>query len=164
MGVAADIPRAWRHPRLVMQRRLADGVREDRALAILMAACLLIFVAQWPRLIEGATVDPSTPLDIRIGGALFGWLFIAPLLLYLIAALSHLIARLAGGQGSWYAARIALFWSLLSVAPIWMLNGIIAALIGPGIALTLTSIFALAAFLAVWISSLIEAEYGGASK
>ena len=50
MSVALDILRTFRAPRAVLRKRIASGAREDRALAILMGACLLIFVAQWPRL------------------------------------------------------------------------------------------------------------------
>ena len=87
-----------------------------------------------------------------------GWLFIAPLALYAIAALSHLIARALGGQGSWYSARLALFWSLLAASPLWLLNGLVAGFIGPGLQLGLTSAIALAVFLIFWGLSLIEAE------
>ncbi len=158
MHITADILRSWRHPRKVMARRLSEGAREDRALAYLMIACIVIFVAQWPRLARDAQIDPSTPLDVRLGGTLFGWLFIAPLVLYAVALLSHLLARMLGGQGNSFAARIALFWSLLAVTPLWLLNGLVAGFYGPGPELTLTGGISLAVFLVVWISSLIEAE------
>ena len=158
MQITADIIRSWLHPRKVMARRLSEGAREDRALAYLMIACVVIFVSQWPRLARDAQIDPSTPLDVRLGGTLFGWLFVAPLALYLIASLSHLLARLLGGKGNYFAARIALFWSLLSVTPLWLLNGLVAGIIGPGPELTVIGGISLAVFCVVWISSLIEAE------
>lgn len=158
MQITADIVRSWLHPRTVMARRLSGGVREDRALAYLMIACVVIFVAQWPRLARDAQIDPSTPLDVRLGGTLFGWLFIAPLALYAVALLSHLLACLLGGKGNFFGARMALFWSLFAVAPLWLLNGLVAGIIGPGPELTLTGGISLAVFFVVWISSLIEAE------
>lgn len=160
MSIASDILQTWRHPRQVIRRRLGDGAREDRALAVVMGACLIIFIGQWPRLAREAHLDPTTPLDMRIGGALLAWLFIVPLALYLIAAFSHLLAKALGGQGSWYGARLALFWSLLAVAPLWLVNGFVAGLSGPGAAKTFSGVIALAAFLLVWILSLIEAEHG----
>ena len=45
--------------------------------------------------------------------------------LYLVAGLSHLIARLVGGRGDWYRARMALFWSLLASTPLILLNDLI---------------------------------------
>lgn len=161
MGLAADILRAWRHPRRAMRRQLANGHREDRALAYLALACFLIFVAQWPRLSRDAALDPSVPFDARIGGALLAWLFLAPLGLYAIAAASRVAARVLGGSGSWFSARLALFWSLLVVAPLWLLNGIIVGAGGAGMVASLAGSIALAAFVAVWLLSLYEAEKGG---
>ena len=118
------------HAREVLRRKLAGGAREDRALATLFGACLLIFVAQWPGLSRAAHLEPEIPLDARLGGALMAWLFIAPLAAYVIAAVSHAVARLLGGRGSWFGARLALFWALLAASPLWLLNGLVAGLIG----------------------------------
>ena len=153
-----DILATYRSPRAVMRRHLAMGIREDRALFYMVLACGLIFVAQWPRLSRQAYLDDTVPLDALLGGALMGWLFLAPLALYLIAGLSHLVARVVGGQGSWFSTRLALFWSLLAASPLWLLNGLVAGFIGPGAAFSLTSLVALAVFLSFWGLSLIEAE------
>ena len=158
MALTQDILATYRGPRAVMRKHLGLGLREDRALMFLAIACVLIFVAQWPRLRREAFLDDAVPFNALLGGALMGWLFIAPLALYAIAALSHLIARALGGQGSWYSARLALFWSLLAASPLWLLNGLVAGFIGPGLQLGLTSAVALAVFLIFWGLSLIEAE------
>ena len=162
MGAALDTLRAWRHPRQIMGLRLSEGVREDRALIFLMVACFLIFVAQWPRLVRDATLDPSTPLDARLGGALLGWLFLVPLAFYAFAALSHLIARMLGGKGSWFSSRMALFWALLAAAPMWLLNGLVTALVDVTWIRATTGAIALGGFLLIWAASLIEAESGKA--
>lgn len=158
MAITTEILCSYRTPGAVVRRRLSEGVREDRALAVLMAACLIIFVAQWPRLAREAHFDPTVPLDARLGGALLGWMFLAPLFFYLLAALSHLVARLFGGRGSHHTARVALFWSLLAAAPLFLLNGLIAGMIGPSLAVTVTGIVVLAVFLTIWFLSLAEAE------
>lgn len=160
--MAADIVATYRSPRRVMRRHLAMGVREDSALVYLFAACGLIFVSRWPDLRRQAFVDDSVPFDALIGGALLGWLFIAPLALYALAAGSHLLARAMGGQGSWYTARLALFWALLAAAPLWLLNGLVAGFIGAGTQLTLTGVLALAVFLIFWGINLHQAEFAGA--
>ena len=94
------------------------GAMSDRSprliLLNLILACGLIFVGQWPRLSRAAYLDDAVPFDALIGGALLGWLFIAPLALYAFAALSHFALRALGGQGSHLTARLALFWSLLA--------------------------------------------------
>lgn len=121
-------------------------------------ACLLFFVAQWPRLSREAFLDPSIPLEARLGGALLGWLFIAPLAFYGLGALTHLTARLFGGQGSFYAARLALFWSLLVISPLVLLLGLVSGFIGQGPAQNATGLLLLGAFLYIWGSGLWEAE------
>ncbi|SNR41398.1 Yip1 domain-containing protein [Puniceibacterium sediminis] len=140
-----------------MRRLLSLGKREDRALAILMAACALVFVSQWPALSRQAYLE-QVELNSLLAGALFGWIFIAPLLLYGLAALSHLIAKVFGGQGDWYGARLALFWSLLAATPLMLLNGLVAGFIGPGAGLNLVGLLWCAVFLWFWASSLLAAE------
>lgn len=155
MSVTDDILRSYRAPRQVLRRRM-DGAGEDKALALLMAACLIMFVAQWPYLSRLAFEDPSVPLEARLAGALMGWLFLVPLLAYLVAAGAHIIGRLATGAGSWFGARMALFWTMLAVSPLWLLNGLVAGFIGPGPALSLVATIAAAAFLVIWGAGLRE--------
>lgn len=142
-----------------MRRLLAAGPREDRALAILMGACLLVFIAQWPAISRRAHLE-ELELNALLAGALFGWLFIAPLGLYLLAALSHLVAKLFGGKGGWYGARLALFWSLLASTPLILLNGLVAGFIGKGAALSIVGLAWFGVFLWFWMASLRVAEQG----
>lgn len=153
-----EILRSWRSPRAAMRRQLAHGVQEDRALMLLMLACAVIFVAQWPRLAREAHLDPSVPLEARLGAALLGLMFLAPLALYLLAAASHLLARAFGGRGSFGAARLALFWSLLCVTPALLLHGLAQGMAGPGPATRILGWGVLAVFLVIWFLSLLEAE------
>ncbi len=156
MALTGDILASYRQPAEVLRRRMA-GSGEDRALITVMLACGLIFVAQWPRLSREAFL---TGQDVQslIGGALMGWLFVAPLMLYGIAGLSRLMARIMGGRGSYLGARFALFWALLATAPLWLLWGLTAGFVGPGVALNLVGIVALAVFFAIWLIGLWEVE------
>lgn len=158
MAFAPNILRSYIAPRAVFRSLQARGRDEGRALAILMGGCALIFVAQWPRLAREAHLNPDIGLDARIGGALLGWLFIMPLVFYAVAALSHLVARLLGGQGHWYDARLALFWTVLATAPGFLLVGLLSGLAGPGAAVNLVALLLLLAFLYIWGNCLIAAE------
>lgn len=158
MAISTEIVRAYRAPRQVLRRQLEAGENEGRALIYLTVACLLCFVAQWPRLSREAFLDPSIPLDARLGGALAGWLLFAPLMFYAVGAVSHLVARLFGGKGSFYSARLALFWSLLVIAPLVLLLGLVSGFIGQGPAQNATGLLLLAAFLYIWGNGLWEAE------
>jgi hypothetical protein len=158
MPVSTDILESYVRPRQVFRRKLEGGTHEGRALATLIGACLLIFVAQWPGLARAAHVDPAIPLDARMGGALLGTLFLLPPIAYAVAALSHLAARAFGGTGSFFSARLALFWSLLAVSPLMLLQGLVRGFIGPGPALTVVGLAVLATFLMFWVTSLFESE------
>ncbi|MGV6850008.1 MAG: YIP1 family protein [Marinibacterium sp.] len=157
MAVTSDIAAMYRRPGPVVARLLEMGPREDRALAILMGFCLLGFVAQLPRLSREAHLG-DTPLDALMGGALMGWLFLAPLLFYLIAALSHLAARAFGGKGTWFGARLALFWALLASAPMMLFYGLLAGFSGPGPSLHAVGVLWLAVFGWFWFTGLRQAE------
>ena len=159
MPVAADIVATYRGPRRVMRRLLEMGTREDRALAVLMAGCVIVFVGQWPRLAREAHLS-GQELNPLLGGALMGWGFIAPLLLYTLAMVSHLVAKLLGGQGSGYGARMALFWSFLAASPLILLHGLVAGFIGPGIQLQIVGAVWLVIFGWFWSMNLREAEWG----
>ena len=50
MSLTTDIVATYRGPRRVIRRLLEGGEQEARALMFLIVACVLIFVAQWPRL------------------------------------------------------------------------------------------------------------------
>lgn len=166
MPVTTDIVRTFRSPRGVMREKLAGGPREDRLIATLIIACFLNFVAQWPVHARAAALDPSIPLEARLGGALMAWLFIVPLAAYVVAAGTHVIARLVGGKGSWFGARLALFWALLAASPLWLLNGLVGGMIGPGPGLSAVGLVAFFTFAAFWGFGLWEAEFGedGAGK
>lgn len=157
MSALTDIAATYRGPGRVVRRLLGRGQREDRALAMLMSACALVFVAQWPRLAREAHLS-GEELNPMLGGSLLAWIIIMPLVLYLLAALAHICARLLGGRGSFYGARLALFWALLAAAPLVLLHGLVAGFIGPGPQLTVVGVLWCAVFLWFWISGMVAAE------
>ena len=149
MSVSRDILRSWRAPRQVVGAILSRGPREDLAIVFLMIGCGLIFLAQWPRLIAAAQADPEVPVQAMLGGALMGWMFIAPLVFYGIAAVIRLVMLGVGVRASWYAVRLALFWTVLAVSPLWLLHGAVIFVAGPGPVTAVAGALALAAFF--WI-------------
>lgn len=158
MSVSADILKAYGAPRRVMRRQLAQS-GEDRAFAYLMAAVFLFFLARLPALSREVFLNGGEPgFAALASGTFLGAVLIAPLVFYGLAALSHMIARLLGGRGSWLSARLALFWSLLTVSPLVLLQGLVAGFIGPGVELSITSYAVGLTFAAFWIINLREAE------
>lgn len=166
MAVTRDMVRSWRAPRTVMRDLLDQGKREDRAIAYLMIACFLIFVAQWPRLSRiNAGFEPSPwPDDINFEGMMtytfYATVIILPLALYAVAALSRLCAKALGGQGSWYGARLAFFWTLLATTPLLLLHGLVRGFVGPGLQSNLVGAIWALTFGYIWVQSLREAESG----
>jgi hypothetical protein len=157
MSVTLDIARAWSAPRRLIRSKLDKAPREDRALAVMMGAGVMVFVAQWPVARRAAIYDPSVPLDARLGGALIACVFILPLIAYVLALISAGVARLLGGRGTGYGARLALFWAFLAVAPVMLIQGMMTGFLGHSGIVTAVQIIAGAGFLWIWIQMLIEA-------
>lgn len=150
MSVVLDIVRTYRTPRQIIAQRIGTEERDDRALAVLMGACILIFIAQWPKLARDAHLNDAITLDSLLAGALFAWLFFAPLMFYVIALLLQGGLRLARLKVNGYALRMAMFWGLLAAAPLLLLRGLTAGFVGPGPALNIVGALALAALLVFW--------------
>ncbi|SFK62323.1 YIP1 family protein [Shimia haliotis] len=157
MSVSRDIVATYRGPHKVVARLLSMGEREDRAFVILMAACAVTFIGQWPRLARQAHLT-GEELNPLLGGALMGWLFIAPLLAYALAFLVHLIFKMFRGRQTAFGARLALFWAMLAASPLILLHGLVAGFIGEGTQLNVVGLFWIVCFLWFWMSGMFQAS------
>ncbi len=161
MPATRDIVATYRGPGKVMRRLLGEGAREDRALIYLMIGCLMVCVAQTPRLARQA-FETGENLQMLMGASLMAWMFIAPLLLYALGALTFLLARVARADISNYGARLALFWALLASSPVMLLWGLTAGFIGPGVQMTVVGFCWFALFMWFWIAGFRAALAEGA--
>lgn len=159
MTVTTELVTTWRAPREALRRHLARGVSEPFAFTLLLVFLVLAFVGQWPVAAREAFLANEPSAAPRILARAFAVLASMPLW-YGLAALSHLVARALGGRGSWYGARIALFWALATVGPLMLLQGLVAGMIGPGPGLWIISLGIGVAFLYLWLTMLHEAERG----
>jgi hypothetical protein len=157
MSVTRDIVASWRRPRAVMRAHLARPQSEPFAFSLLVTFLILAFVAQWPRASRVAFENPEIPIAPQMLGIAFGLLAFGIPLAYAVAAASGGLLRLMTGRPLWYAARLALFWALVAVTPLMLLQGLVSGMIGPGPALTSVSVLAGLAFLTFWVVNLIEA-------
>lgn len=160
MSVTKDIVATYKGPGRVVARRLAMGQREDRALAILMAGCFVVFIAQWPRLARQAHLE-GQELNMLLGSTLLAWVFIMPLFLYVMAFVVHIVLRGFGGKGSSYGSRLALFWALLASTPVMLFYGMVAGFIGASTILSLVGILWLGLFVWFWLGALVKVHWGG---
>ncbi|GAA4217205.1 YIP1 family protein [Sagittula marina] len=158
MAVSSDIAAMYRCPAEVIRRKLSLDESEPRALAYLMAACAFMFVAQLPSVSRRVSLadpdrwagDPGAyqqALQPALGGALLATMIFWPLILYALAALGQMILRVLRQRVSGYEMRIALFWGLLSAAPIALLAGLTAGFVGQGIELTVVGVLWLLAVM-----------------
>lgn len=147
-GIVPRIAQSWWAPgRVVASLR---GTPERVLIVILMAAMLIFLVAQAPGHARAAHLDPSVPLEARLGGALLAVMFMMPLLAYALAELVAMLSRLTPWRISSADSRLALFWALLAISPAMLLAGLVEGLIGPGPALTITRLVAGIGFLFIW--------------
>jgi len=162
MSTVSAILRSYRAPREVIRTHRAGGADEALGLMWLFIACILFFIARLPELSReahfAALEGVETPVASLALPMFYGTVLLAPLMFLLIAAGSHLVARLFGGKGVWLDARLALFWALLCVAPVVLFQGLVAGFIGPGPGLTAASTLVFVAFLYLWINNLIALE------
>jgi hypothetical protein len=156
MSVVMDIVATYRGPAQVLRRFAAAGQREDRAIAILMAGCAVVFISTWPALSREAhfTGEELSPL---LGGALFAWLFIMPLVLYALALLVYFGFRIAGSKAQPWVFRIALFWALLAASPLMLLNGLVKGFMGDGVPQMIVGALWFFIFVWFWMSGSVAA-------
>lgn len=162
MSVVADIAESWRHPRRVMRRHLARGRSEPFAFSLLMVFLLVVFIACWPSAARVSAFDPAIPVSVQLLPLALGVLTLISVL-YPLAALGTLGARVLGARVSWYGGRMALFWALVSSAPVVLLTGLVAGLIGAGLQLNVLTALTVVAILVFWVINLTEAGQGDAA-
>ncbi len=131
MSVTAQIFAMYYAPRRGILAQMDAPPREGRIFTYLMAAALLFAAAGAPGQARDAFFDDSIPLDARLYWSAIWWLGLFPIVAYGWAAISHAMLRLLGSAGAAYRARLALFWALLSLAPLVVLTGLTSAFVGP---------------------------------
>ena len=158
MSLLVDIIDSWRAPRRVVRQHLDRPRSEAFIFTFLFTFLLVSFIAQWPVAARLSHFQPEVPIEQRMFGFALGLFALVMPLAYAVAALSRLVARAFGGQGSWYSARLALFWSLASITPAMLLMGLALAFLGQGRQTTYLGIVIAAVFVIRWIVMLRETE------
>jgi len=151
MSVVMDIVATYRGPAQVLRRFAAAGQREDRAIAILMAGCAVVFVSSWPAAAREAHLT-GQDIGMMMGGALFAWLFIMPLVLYGLAFLVWGGFRVLRSKAEPWALRLALFWALLAASPLMLLHGLVRGFIGESTPQMIVGALWFVVFMWFWIS------------
>lgn len=159
MSLIPDIVESWRAPARVVRRHLDRPRSEAFVFTFLFTFLLVAFVAQAPHASRMAFLEPEVPMSQRLFAAFLGLLVTIPFW-YALAALSRLIAGAVGGRGTWYGARLALFWALVAMSPGMLLMGLSLGFLGQGAQTNALGAGIGLAFVLLWGLMLREAERG----
>ncbi len=159
MAVTTDIVETWRGPRSVVRRLLARGTSEPFAFSLLLTFLLLALVALTPNLERQAYFDAGASVLPRLYASGLGLLTTIPFW-YLLAAIAHIGAGWFGGRGSYFGARLALFWTLVAISPAMLVQGMVLGVLGNGLLAAALGWAVALGFLALWIVMLREVEKG----
>ena len=139
-----------------MKRYLEDGIREEQTLFFAILFGLLSFLSLLPALAKHAFLTNES-LSALAAAQFISSVFMMPLLMYGIAAVSHLILKYFGGQGDYIGARRALFWAALVTTPAILLTSISEAYFSE--ITTILSVITTMIFVWQWVSNLKELEF-----
>jgi len=139
-----------------MKRYLEDGIREEQTLFFAILFGLLSFLSLLPALAKHAFLTNES-LSALAAAQFISSVFMMPLLMYGIAAVSHLILKYFGGQGDYIGARRALFWAALVTTPAILLTSIAEAYFSE--ISTILSVITTIIFVWQWVSNLKELEF-----
>ena len=89
-----------------------------------------------------------------MGAALYGWIFLAPLLFYILAGLVQFVGYLLGSKRSGVQTRTVIFWAFLATAPLLLVVGVIGGFIGASAMKTFVEVIWLASFIGFVIAGL----------
>jgi len=143
---------SYRTPIKAAWRLKADPPGETTLVFWAFLAAGLSFAARFPNVITSAkTTDaPGAFIGMQFATSLlFG-----PLFLYFLAFCSHVIANFVGGKGSGTGARVALFWSVLLLMPLVVLNETVIYLDAAAPLRSAISLMLSVFFLLAWLNNL----------
>lgn len=119
--------RTWVAPRAAVLDEIASG-SEGRLVFYAMAGSVLYTIAA----VAAQALHPVPAIAERWEAWLItqvvAGVFFRPLALYAVAGLIGLLCRVAGGTGSYYDTRVAMFWTAFVAAPL----GIALSVLGAG--------------------------------
>ena len=139
-----------------MKRHLDNGIREEQTLFFAILFGLLSYLSLLPALAKHAFLTNES-LSALAAAQFISSVFMMPLLMYGIAAVSHLILKYFGGQGDYIGARRALFWAALVTTPAILLTSIAEAYFSE--ISTILSVITTIIFVWQWVSNLKELEF-----
>lgn len=163
MSLVGEIVSAYRAPKQLMKVQLAKS-GEERILLLALLFCFLTFIARLPELafITGS-LQSTVPFSARVVAMFVSSVLMAPLMMYLVAAISHFVLRLFGARGTWREARLALMWAALVSVPLVLISGALKVL-APGLLFSVATLATGVVFLWQWVMCLQVVEFSPHEK
>jgi hypothetical protein len=156
MTLISEINASYRTPKLEMRRQIEDGIREEQTLFFALLFGLLSFLSLLPEIAKRAYIMNDS-LPALAAAQFIASVFMMPLLMYGIAALSHIILAKFGGQGDYVGTRRALFWAAVVTSPVILASSVLSIYF-PVVKISL-AILTTFIFIWQWTSNLKELEF-----
>tara|TARA_B100001093_G_scaffold517378_1_gene598764 strand:+ start:287 stop:772 length:486 start_codon:yes stop_codon:yes gene_type:complete len=131
MSLIFNIVQSYWKPQEVFDNFSYQKFSESHALGFLAGGCAIAFMSHWPTLVRQSHLT-SEPLNMMLGGALFGWIFVAPLLFYILASVLSICLAILGLRRQGRLVRLSLFWAFLASGPIMLIYGLVSGFLGQG--------------------------------
>jgi hypothetical protein len=161
-GLVLRVLGAWADLRGSLRDELDRAPSEGRLLFYVMLSGLIWFIGRAAVLSWGplAPIMSEDEYTGRLASEFVGALFFRTLAFYGLAGLAGLIARAAGGTGSWRDSRAAVFWAALVAAPVILAATFLSLLLAdlPGQAGAIASMLGAVAFAWAAAQCLTEAH------
>ncbi len=157
MSLLSDIVAAYKAPKREMRRHIDNVIAEEQTLFFAMLFGGFSFLAQLPDIAKRAHITEQS-LSAMTAAQFIASVFMMPLLMYGIAAISHFICARFGGQGDHIGARRALFWAAVVTAPVLLLSAVLNTFV-PDLRI-IGAVITSVVFFWQWFSNLKELEFG----
>lgn len=108
---------AWRDMRASSRRLINENPNEGRLVFLILLSDLVFFLSWSIKTVVAPMSSASAFIPAEIGVFLVGALMIRTPFMYLFSMVVYGIAKLFGGQGTWYETRVCVFWAALVSAP-----------------------------------------------
>jgi hypothetical protein len=131
MSLITNIVKSYWRPQEVFDNFAYQEFGESHALGFLTGGCCMAFMSRWPTLARKSHLM-SEPLDLMLTGALFFWIFVAPLLFYILAIVIAVCLAILGMRRQGLLVRLSLFWAFLASGPIMLVYGLVGGFLGQG--------------------------------
>lgn len=157
MSTLSDIVIFHIKPRLVIRRRISHSTGDGEALLYLLLACFAFFLAQIPEMVRlNINYGSEFPFHGMVAARFVGVAIFAPILFYIVSALTRIVLKAGGLKISWLNSRISLFWALLASTPMMLALGVVQGLTQSNIVLWSATVIVGLLFLFFWIIGIIE--------